>query len=134
MRDDPALRATGHASLVTRHCAAILAAAALAGCATTSPGMEEAKRIVDRSEPLRCDIVALERQLAGAAPDESPRLAAELDQVKLTLKHHYMATMDEYIAVMKRISFEERQEVRRYADAVAGRCPASRKAEGDSRK
>jgi hypothetical protein len=35
--------------------------------------------------------------------------------------------MHEYIDVMKQISYEERQEVRRYAEAVAGRCPASQK-------
>ena len=107
----------------------------LAACAASNPRVEAAKRVVDRAEPLRCDIVALERKLAGAAPDESPRLTAELDKAKLALKYHYMATMDEYIDIMKRISYEERQEVRRYADAVAGRCPAERrKAEGESRK
>jgi hypothetical protein len=95
----------------------------LAACAAANPKVEAAKRVVDRAEPLRCDIVALERRLAGAGPGESARLAAELDKAKLSLKYHYMATMDEYIDVMKRISYEERQEVRRYADGVAGRCP-----------
>ena len=96
----------------------------LAACAASNPKIEAAKRVVDRAEPLRCDIVALERKLAGAAPDESSRLASELDKAKLALKYHYLATMDEYIDVMKQISYEERQEVRRYADAVPGRCPS----------
>ena len=112
----------------------LVAAALVAGCAS-NPKVEAAKRVVDRAEPLRCDVVALERKLAGAAPDEAAPLTAELGKARLALKYHYMATMEEYIDVMKQISYEERQAVRRYADAVAERCPAgSRKAEGESRK
>lgn len=104
----------------------LLVAGALAGCATIPPGVMEARRIVDRAEPIRCEIVALERRQALVTPgsDEFARLAAARDKAKAQLKYHYMATMDEYIDVMKQISFEERQEVRRYADAVAERCPA----------
>jgi hypothetical protein len=106
-------------------------------CATTNPKVEAAKRVVDRAEPFRCDIVALEARQARAAPGsaESIRIAQELDSARATLKQHYRATMYEYIDAMKQISFEERQAVSSYADAVAGSSPAeSRKAEIESRK
>jgi hypothetical protein len=112
-------------ALTFAFCLSTFALGLLAACAS-NPKVEAAKRVVDRAEPFRCDIVALEERQALAAPgsEESVRLAADLDHARAILKLHYQSTMYEYIDVMKAISYEERQEVRRYADAVAGRCPA----------
>jgi hypothetical protein len=127
MRDEGGGLCARHASALASAFRLSTFALLLAACAASNPKIEAAKRVVDRAEPLRCDIVALEQRLAGAAPGESTRLGAELDGAKAKLKYHYMATMDEYIHVMKQISYEERQEVRRYADDVAQRCSESRK-------
>jgi hypothetical protein len=100
--------------------------AVLAGCATASAGVQEAQRIVDRAQPLRCEVVALEQRMKLAQPgsDEAAGLAARLEQARAKLKYHYLATMDEYIAVMKELPFEERKAVYRYSEAVAERCVA----------
>ena len=97
----------------------------LAGCATASAGVQEAQRIVDRAQPLRCEVVALEQRMKLAQPgsDEAAGLAARLEQARAKLKYHYLATMDEYIAVMKELPFEERKAVYRYSDLAAERCP-----------
>ena len=103
----------------------LVAAAALAGCAAAAtPGMEAAMRIVDRAQPLRCEAAALEGRLKAAEPGsaEAAGLAASLEQAKSRLKWHYMATMDEYIAVMKELPFEDRKAIYRYSDEAAGRC------------
>jgi hypothetical protein len=126
MKDEgcPALRAIRHSSLITRHCSAALFAAVLTGCATASAGVEEAKRIVDRAGPMRCEVVELEAKLKHAPPgtDETAAAAAALEQARARLKYHYLATMDEYIAVMKELPFEERKAIYRYSDAAAERC------------
>src|SRR5687767_6026514 len=98
----------------------------LAGCATASPRVEEAQRIVDRAEPMRCEILAMESRLkaAPADSDEATALAASVEKARMKLKYHYLATMDEYIAVMKELPFEERKAVYRYSDVVAERCAA----------
>jgi hypothetical protein len=136
MRDDPALRARNASPFTFAFRLSTFVSVLLAACATSNPKIEAAKRVVDRAEPLRCDIVALEERQARATPgsEESVRLAAELDNARAMLKLHYQSTMYEYIDVMKSITYDERQEVRQYADAVAERCPASRKSEGESRK
>src|SRR5688572_25533191 len=105
---------------------ALLAAGALAGCVTTSAGVQEAQRIVDRAEPMRCEILAMESRLkeAPSGSDEAAALAASVEKARMKLKYHYMATMDEYIAVMKELPFEERKAVYRYSEAVAERCVA----------
>ena len=104
----------------------VLAAAWLAACATQSPGVREAQRIVDRAEPIRCEILAMESRLkaAPADSDEATALAASVEKARMKLKYHYLATMDEYIAVMKELPFEERKAVYRYSDVVAERCAA----------
>lgn len=96
----------------------------LAGCAAAGPRVEEAKRIVDRSEPLRCEVVDLEAKLKLARPgsEDAAGLAASLETARMRLKYHYLATMDEYIAVMKQLPFEERKAIYRYSDAAAERC------------
>lgn len=106
--------------------AAALMAALLSGCATASAGMREAQGIVDRAEPLRCEILAMEARLKRAPPEteEAASLAGSLEQARAQLKLHYLATMDEYIAVMKTLPFEVRKEIYRYSDAVAERCGA----------
>jgi hypothetical protein len=92
----------------------------------TAATVEDAQRIVDRAEPLRCEIVALERRLTTTqiGSDESLNLADELSQARAKLKAHYMATMTEYIEVMKQLPFEERKKVYAYSNAVAERCAA----------
>lgn len=91
--------------------------------------IEEAKEIVDRAKPLRCEILALEHRLKATPPesDEFARLTTEIGEAKKKLKLHYVATMDEYIAVMKTLPFEDRKAVYAYSKAVAGRCGASRR-------
>lgn len=88
--------------------------------------IEEAYRIVDRAEPLRCEILALEERLKRATEgsEEYTGLAAEIDEAKARLKMHYQATLFEYIDVMKMLPFEERKRVYRYSNEVAGRCAA----------
>jgi hypothetical protein len=102
-----------------------VAAAAFAGSAAAA-SIEEAQRIVDRAEPLHCEIYALEQRLklADAGSDEHAGLTAKIGEAKKTLKFHYLATMSEYIAVMKELPFEERKVVYAYSDAVADRCAA----------
>jgi hypothetical protein len=109
---------------VVRLAGLALVAAGLAGCAAASAGRLEAQRIVDRAEPMRCEILAMESRLkaAPAGSDEAAVLVAKLEKAKAQLKYHYLATMDEYITVMKELPFEERKEVYRYSDAVAERC------------
>lgn len=104
----------------------LLWAAVGTGCATASAGLERARGIVDRAEPLRCEIIAMEAQLKLAPPgtEEAAGLAGRIEQAKTQLRLHYLATMDEYIAVMKTLPFEERTSVYRYSDDVAGRCAA----------
>jgi hypothetical protein len=103
----------------------VLTFAALAGSAAAA-SVQEAQRIVDRAEPLRCVILVLEERLerAQAGTEESASLSAEISAARKKLKFHYLATMDEYIAVMKQLPFEERKAVYQYSDAVAGRCAA----------
>jgi hypothetical protein len=104
----------------------ILLVVSVATAATTAaaPTIEEAKLIVDRAQPLRCGILALEERLKSApgGSDEFARLSAEIGEAKRKLKVHYLATMDEYIAVMKTLPFEQRKSVYAYTEAVAGRC------------
>lgn len=101
------------------------AAAAFAG-STAAASVEEAQRIVDRAEPLHCEILALEKRLklANAGSEEHAGISAEIGEAKKRLKFHYLATMSEYIAVMKELPFEERKAVYAYSDAVAARCAA----------
>jgi hypothetical protein len=91
---------------------------------TAAASIEDAKQIVDRAEPLRCGIFALEKRLKSVpdGSEEHASLAAEIEEAKRKLKLHYMATMDEYIAVMKTLPFEERKAVYAYTEAFAGRC------------
>ena len=97
----------------------------MAVCASAGASVDEARQIVDRAQPLRCEVLALEAgvKAAPAGSGEAAALGARLDEAKALLKYHYLATMDEYIAVMKQLPFEERQAVYRYDHAVAGRCP-----------
>jgi len=108
----------------------VIAAVACAGMAAAAT-IEDAQRIVDRAEPLRCEIVALERRLKTTPvdSDESLKLAEEISQARAKLKAHYMATMTEYIEVMKRLPFEERKKVYAYSGAVAERCAAKTRSE-----
>jgi hypothetical protein len=103
-------------------------AAAAAFAASAAASVEEAKRIVDRAEPLRCEILTLETNLksAKAGSDEHGVLSAQVEEMKKKLKYHYLATMDEYIAVMKTLPFEDRKAIYAYSDAVAERCAARR--------
>jgi hypothetical protein len=112
-------------SLLKQAQAMLLAMAAAAfSMAAGAATIEEAKEIVDRAEPLRCEIVALEARLKSAAEgsDDFARLSAEIGEARRKLKLHYIATMDEYIAVMKTLPFEQRKAVYAYTEAVAGRC------------
>ncbi len=97
----------------------------LAGFAAAA-SVEEAYRIVDRAEPLRCEILALEERFKRApeGSEEHAALAAEVGEAKARLKMHYQGTMFEYIAVMKLLPFEERKAVYRYSSEVVGRCAA----------
>jgi hypothetical protein len=98
------------------------------GCAglVSAATIEDAYRIVDRSEPLRCDIFSLEQRLkvAPIESDEFLKLADEISQAREKLKAHYMATMTEYIEVMKQLPFEQRKKVYAYSNAVEERCVA----------
>ena len=104
---------------------AALAGALVAGCAS-NPALREARRIVDRAQPLRCAILAMEaaHARAPAAGVAAARLKARVADARRMLKVHYLATMDEYIAVMKRLTFEERKSIYRYSDTAAERCGA----------
>ncbi len=99
---------------------AAMACAPLAAEAT----IEDARRIVDRAEPLQCEVYALEGRLkATAAGTEGyAKVAEELDNARARLKAHYMATMMEYIEVLRALPFEERKKVYAYSSAVAERC------------
>jgi hypothetical protein len=74
----------------------VLTFAALAGSAAAA-SVQEAQRIVDRAEPLRCVILVLEERLerAHAGTEESASLSAEISAARKKLKFHYLATMDE---------------------------------------
>ena len=87
--------------------------------------IEDAQRIVDLAEPLQCEIHALEGSLEGTAAgtEEFAKAADEIRNARARLKSHYMATMTEYIEVMKTLSFEDRKKVYAYSSAVADRCP-----------
>ena len=104
----------------------LAAPALLFGGFALGASVEEAYRIVDRAEPLRCAILALEERLkqAGEGSEEHAGLSVELGEAKARLKLHYQGTLFEYIAVMKELPFEERKAVYQYSDAVAGRCAA----------
>ncbi len=125
MRDEGGRAAARYPLPVTRYGFLLLVAALLSACAS-NPKMEEAKRVVDRAEPMRCEILAMESRLkaAPAGSDEAAALAASVEKARMKLKYHYLATMDEYIAVMKELPLEERKAVYRYSDAVAERCGA----------
>ena len=101
-----------------------LAAAAAVATGAAAATIEEAKQIVDRAQPLRCGILALEARLQSTpdGSDEWGRLTAAIGEAKKKLKLHYVATMDEYIAVMKTLPFEDRKRVYAYSETVAGRC------------
>ena len=105
-------------------CGALALAMFATGGASGAAGIEEAKAIVDRAEPLQCEIVALEERLRGtpAGTDEFARIAARIEQARTRLKLHYRAQMIEYIEVMKQLPFEERKAVYRYSDEMAERC------------
>jgi hypothetical protein len=108
----------------------VIAAVACAGLVAAET-IEDAQRIVDRAEPLRCEIHALEQRLKAASSggEESSKIADEIGKLKATLKLHYMATMMEYIEVMKTLPFEERKKVYAYSAAVAERCAAKTRPE-----
>jgi hypothetical protein len=99
-------------------------AAAIAPGGAAAASIEDAKRIVDRAQPLQCEIVALEarQKRAQAGTEEYDALTAEIGQAKARLKSHYRAQMFDYIEVMKQLPFEERKAVYRYSDEMAGRC------------
>lgn len=103
-----------------------LAVAAMAFTGAAAADMDEARRIVDRAEPLRCEILVLESRLKQLSidTDEHAALSAEIGEARKKLKLHYVATMDEYIAVMKKLPFEQRKAVYAYSEAVATRCAA----------
>lgn len=100
--------------------------ALLSAVPSAAASIEEAYRIVDRAEPLRCEILALEERLKRVqeGSEEYAGLAAEIGEAKARLKLHYQGNMFEYIAVMKLLPFEERKAVYRYSNAVAERCAA----------
>ena len=99
----------------------VAAACALPAAAAT---IEDVQRIVDRAEPLQCEVYALESRLKAIADGTEgyAKVADELDKARARLKAHYMATMIEYIEVMKTLPFEERKKVYAYSSAVADRC------------
>lgn len=101
---------------------ALAAEASFAAAAT----IEDAHRIVDRAEPLHCEVYALEKRLKAATvgTEEFEKVSDEIGQAKARLKAHYRATMMEYIEVMKTLPFEERKKVYAYSNAVADRCAA----------
>jgi hypothetical protein len=103
-----------------------LAVAAMVFTGAAAADVDEARRIVDRAEPLRCEILILESRLKqlAAGTDEHAGLSAGLGEARKQLRLHYLATMDEYIAVMKRLPFEQRKAVYAYSEAVAERCAA----------
>ena len=101
---------------------------AVAMCPGVTAGatVEDAQRIVDRAEPLHCEVYALEGRLQAiaAGTEEFSKVTDELGQARARLKAHYMTTMMEYIEVMKTLPFEERKKVYAYSGAVADRCAA----------
>lgn len=109
----------------------VIAATVCAGLAVAAT-IGDAYRIVDRAEPLRCEIHALEQRLkvTPADSDEFLKLADEIGQARAELKLHYMATMTEYIEVMKTLPFEERKKVYAYSNAVAERCAEKARLKG----
>ena len=96
----------------------------VAGCAV-DPRITAARRIVDDAQPINCEVHALEERLKRApeGSDEHARLAEELGEAKAEQKSYYVATMWEYIFVMKDLPREERMAILRYSDAFAERCP-----------
>jgi hypothetical protein len=111
-------------------CGGVVVAVAFTALAVAAT-IEDAQRIVDRAEPLRCEIHALELRLKSAAvgSDESVKMTDEVGKLKAALKLHYMATMMEYIEVMKTLPFEERKKVYAYSEGVAERCAAKTRSE-----
>lgn len=105
----------------------------VAGCAglTAAATIEEAQRIVDRAEPLRCEIRALETvlKLTPGETEEHAKLSIAITQARARLKEHYRATMWEYIDIMKQLPFEERKKVYAYSEAVAERCAGKARSE-----
>lgn len=101
------------------------------GCSgfSSAATIEDAQRIVDRAEPLRCEARALEAvlRLTLEGSEEHAKLAAAVAQARARLKEHYRATMWEYIDVMKQLPFEERKKVYAYSAAVAERCAGKQK-------
>lgn len=101
---------------------------AASSCALTAPAamIEDAYRIVDRAEPLRCEIRALEAvlKLTPEESEEHARMSAAIAQARARLKLHYRETMWEYIEIMKQLPFGERKKVYAYSEAVAERCVA----------
>jgi Spy/CpxP family protein refolding chaperone len=112
-------------SLSTRGRWLIVIAAAACVPFAVAATIEDAQRIVDLAEPLQCEIHALEGSLEGTAAgtEEFAKAADEIRNARARLKSHYMATMTEYIEVMKTLSFEDRKKVYAYSSAVADRCP-----------
>jgi hypothetical protein len=106
-------------------CLIVIAAALCPGIAAGAT-IEDAQRIVERAEPLQCEVYAWERRLqaSAAGTGEHAKVAAGLDQARARLKAYYMATMTEYIEVMKTLTFEERKRVYAYSSAVVDRCAA----------
>jgi hypothetical protein len=107
-----------------------IAAVALTGCAGLAAApSEDARRIVDRAEPLRCEIHALEQRLKAtpAGSEEIAKITDEIGKARAALKLHYMATMLEYIEVRKTLPFEERKKVYAYSRDVAERCAGKQK-------
>lgn len=104
----------------------IMIAVALCPGVAAGATIEDAQRIVDRAEPLQCDVYAWERRLQSSTPGTGDyvKFAAELDQARAKLKAHYMATMMEYIEVMKTLPFEERKQIYAYSNAAVERCAA----------
>jgi hypothetical protein len=104
----------------------IVIAAAACTPLVAAATIEDAYLIVDRAEPLHCEIHALERrrEATAAGTDEFAKVSDEIEKARARLKAHYMATMMEYIEVMKTLPFEERKKVYAYSNSVADRCAA----------
>ena len=98
----------------------------VAGCATTNPAIQAARKIDDDVEPVHCEIYELEQRLKRAEDGsaESAALTAQIDERKALLKSYYKATMFEYIEVMKTLPREDRLAVIAWSRAVNERCAA----------
>lgn len=102
----------------------VFTALAMQSLPVHAAGVEDAQRIIDRNLPLRCDIAVLEHRAVALDPAsaEGRALQEQLHVKYQQMQNQFQAMWPEYMAVMSRLTPEQRSSVEHYSQQMGEQC------------